>query len=147
MVRLSDTVIVDAEAHMEAFPHAECTEIEPSFHGLIGLSIGRGYIGAVRERFGRQHGCSHLEFLARALGPAVVQAVASSWTRRFEREGVNPFEQGAQAFLTNTCHIWREGGPGPDKVAAGWLPLTSEYPAPTVLEIRRRREQAPEPPG
>ncbi len=146
-VRLSDLVIVDAVAHMEAFPHVECTEIEPSFHDLVGLSIGRGYTGAVQERFGRERGCSHLEFLARALGPAVIQGVASAASRRVERgEGLHPFQEGAFGFLVNTCHVWREGGPAAEKVAAGWLPFKSEYPAPSAVEIRLR-ESTPEPPG
>jgi hypothetical protein len=32
----------------------------------------------VQERFGRERGRSDLEFLARALGPVVVQAVTST---------------------------------------------------------------------
>jgi hypothetical protein len=132
---------------MVAFPHAECRDIEPSFHDLVGLNIGRGYTGAVQERFGRQRGCSHLEFLARTLGPAVIQGVASLALQRLERrEGPHPLEGDGLPFLSNTCHVWRENGPGPQKVAAGWLPLTAEYPAPLVVEIRRRSE-SPETPG
>jgi hypothetical protein len=78
VVRRADMMIVDAAADMRTFPHAECTEIEPTFRDLIGLSVARGYSGAVQERFGRQRGCSHLEFLARAIGPVVVQGVTSS---------------------------------------------------------------------
>jgi hypothetical protein len=142
VVRMGDMVIVDAKADMEAFPHAECTDIEPTFRDLVGLNVGRGYTGAVQERFGRQRGCSHLEFLARALGPAVVQGVASAAARRFEQEGEgHPFRQGGFTFLANTCHIWRDGGPGAKKVAAGWLPLRGEYPAPRVVEIRRRSSE------
>ncbi len=140
VVRLEDMVIVDAVADMEAYPHAECTRIEPTFHDLVGLAIGRGYMSVVAERFGRQRGCSHLEFLARALGPVVIQGVASAGARRFERgEGVHPFrDENSFRFLANSCHIWAEDGPGLQKVAVGWLPLLSEYPAPSVVEIRRR---------
>jgi hypothetical protein len=142
-VRLSDMVIVDAAADMVAFPHAECRDIEPSFRDLVGLNVGRGYTAGVQERFGRQRGCSHLEFTARALGPAVIQGVASVGLQRVERgEGPHPMEDGGVTFLTNTCHVWREGGPGVQKIEAGWLPLTTEYPAPRVIEIRRRREQS-----
>ena len=81
MVRRADLTIVDAVADMKTFPHAECTEIEPNFRDLIGLSVGRGYSSAVQERFGRQRGCSHLEFLARAIGPVVVQGITSSAKR------------------------------------------------------------------
>jgi len=68
VVRRADLCIVDAVADMQQFPHVECTGIEDSFADLVGLSVARGYSHAVQERFGRERGCSHLEFLARALG-------------------------------------------------------------------------------
>ncbi len=139
VVRLSDMVIIDAAADMKAFPHAECTNIAPKFHDLVGLSVARGYTNAVQERFGRQRGCSHLEFLARALGPVVVQGLTSVGAWRMERgAGEHPMAGGGfSAFLANTCHIWGEDGPGPQKIAIGWRPGTTAYPAPPVAEIRR----------
>ena len=77
VVRRSDLVIVDAEATMHTFPHAECPNIEGSFSDLVGLSVSRGYTNAVQKRFGRERGCSHLEFLARCLGPVVIQALSA----------------------------------------------------------------------
>jgi hypothetical protein len=144
VVRRADLTIVDAGADMKTFPHAECTDIEPSFRDLIGLSVMRGYSSAVQQRLGRERGCSHLEFLARALGPVVVQGTTS--TAAFEAEkggGEHPVREGGFAFLTNTCHVWAEDGPGPEKIAAGWRPGKLEYPAPTAVEVRRRMaEQA-----
>jgi hypothetical protein len=139
VVRLADLVIVDAAATMIDFPHAECPVIEDSFAGLVGLSVSRGYTSAVQERFGRQRGCSHLEFLARALGPVVIQAVTAAGARRIE-EGASPGgpSEGGLDWLTNTCHIWADGGVGSEKLSAGWRPLKGEYPAPAVVEIRRR---------
>ncbi len=87
VVRRSDLVIVDAEAVMHTFPHAECTDIENSFSDLVGLSISRGYTNAVQKRFGRERGCSHLEFLARALGPVVIQALSALGARAGWRAG------------------------------------------------------------
>jgi hypothetical protein len=49
---------------------------------------------------------------------------------------------GALGWLTNTCHIWAENGVGPQKVATGWRPGIAEYPAPSLVEIRRRQEPA-----
>lgn len=138
VVRRSDLVIVDAAAAMKTFPHAECTDIEDSFGDLVGLSVSRGYTNAVQQRFGRERGCSHLEFLARALGPVVIQAITSSAARRIELgDGQFPPSEGALGWLTNTCHVWAEDGPGPEKVAMGWRPGATEYPAPSVVEIRR----------
>jgi hypothetical protein len=139
VVRRADLCIVDAAATMHSFPHAECTDIEPSFRDLIGLSVARGYTNAVQERFGRERGCSHLEFLARALGPVVVQSVTSSAAWRVEKgDGQYPVGEGRLDFLTNTCHVWAADGPGLGKLELGWRPGTLEYPAPSLAEVRRR---------
>jgi hypothetical protein len=147
VVRRADMVIVDAAADMRTFPHAECTDIEDRFGELVGLSVARGYTSAVQERFGRERGCSHLEFLARALGPVVIQALTSSAAWRVElgdgqyptRDGADG-RDGAMAWLANTCHVWAEDGPGLQKVAAGWRPGKLEYPAPSLVEVRRRMD-------
>jgi hypothetical protein len=139
VVRRADMTIVDAAADMQTFPHAECTAIEPHFRDLIGLSVARGYSGAVQERFGRQRGCSHLEFLARAMGPVVVQGVTSSaaW-EVVHGSGAHPMREGGFTFLANTCHVWTEDGPGAQKIELGWRPGLLGYPAPSVAEVRRR---------
>jgi len=144
VVRRADMAIVDAAADLRTYPHAECTDIEASFRDLVGLSVARGYTNAVQERFGRQRGCSHLEFLARAIGPVVVQGITSSAARQVEEGGAHPMRDGGFGFLADTCHIWTEDGPGPRKIAIGWRPGLLEYPAPSVDEVRRRLEQAPE---
>ena len=145
VVRRADMAIVDAAADMRTYPHAECTDVQASFRDLIGLSVARGYTNAVQERFGRQRGCSHLEFLARALGPVVVQGVTSSAAWQAEKgDGTHPMGERDFSFLANTCHIWTEDGPGPQKIATGWRPGRLEYPAPPVAEIRRRLAAEPE---
>jgi Protein of unknown function (DUF2889) len=138
VVRRSDMTIVDAAADMQTFPHAECTDIEATFRDLIGLSVARGYTNAVQQRFGRERGCSHLEFLARALGPVVVQGLTSAGAWRVEKgDGEHPMREGGFAFLANTCHLWTEDGVGPQKIALGWRPGLVGYPAPRVEEVRR----------
>jgi hypothetical protein len=138
VVRRADLTITDAVADMETFPHAECTQIEPKFSELVGLSVARGYTSAVQERFGRERGCSHLEFLARAIGPAIVQSVTSSAAWQVEHGVPYPGGERALSFLSNTCHVFIEGGAGAQKIATGWRPGMFGYPAPTVAEIRRR---------
>ena len=138
VVRRDDLTITDAVADMKTFPHAECTDIEPKFSELIGLSVARGYTSAVQERFGRERGCSHLEFLARAIGPAIVQSVTSAAAQQFEKGEAYPGGERALGFLNNTCHVFIEDGPGSQKIAIGWRPGMFGYPAPTVAEIRRR---------
>jgi Protein of unknown function (DUF2889) len=143
VVRRADLLIVDAAADMQTFPHAECPTIEPAFSDLIGLSVARGYTNAVQERFGRQRGCSHVEFLARALGPVVIQSVTSAAAYDMEFGSGEPIfsTSGGMPWMTNTCHLWAEDGIGMQKVALGWRP-GSEYPAPSLVEIRRRLEEA-----
>lgn len=139
LVRRADMTIVDAAADMQTFPHAECTDIEASFRDLVGLSVVRGYTNAVQQRFGRERGCSHLEFLARAIGPVVVQGLTSAAAWRVEKgDGEHPMREGGFGFLTNTCHIWVEDGPGVRKIDAGWRPGLLGYPAPRADEVRRR---------
>ncbi len=138
-VRRSDLTITAATATMARFPHAECTDIEARFGQLVGLSVARGYTRAVQERFGRALGCTHLEFLARAIGPVVVQAVPSSAVRAAGTEpGGDEVARMGLDWLSDTCHVWRAGGPGQDKVAAGWRPGRGEYPAPSAAVVRLR---------
>jgi len=145
VVRVADMTIVDAAADMRTFPHAECADIEPSFRDLIGLSVARGYSSAVQARFGRERGCSHLEFLARAMGPVVVQGITSSGAWQVEKgDGEHPMREGGLTFLSNTCHLWSEDGPAPQKIAIGWRPGLLGYPAPRVADVRRQMAEEPQ---
>ena len=134
----SSLTIVAVSTTMHAYPHAECPTIEAAFDGLVGLSIARGYTRAVQERFGRQAGCSHLEFLARSLGPAVIQALPSSAARLPDAAAVGRVVNGG-GWLKNTCHFWAEGGIGMTKLEEGWRPGVGEYPAPSLVELRSRK--------
>ncbi len=130
--------ITDARAAMEQFPHEECRTIEPAFRQLVGLSVVRGYTRAVQERLGRQRGCSHLEFLARAIGPAAIQTMASSRSRRGDAVVTESSTSEQGSWLVNTCHLWAQDGVGAAKVAAGWRPGSERYPTPTLVELRQR---------
>jgi len=142
-VRRSDLVILSAKATMHTFPHAECPQIEDAFAQMVGLSIARGYTKAVSGRFVGVLGCSHLEHLARALGPAVIQAVASGYSKQFA-DGVLPppaARPRSAPWLKDTCHIWAEGGIGEQKIALGGFPPDGQsYPVPSLEELLRRRQ-------
>jgi hypothetical protein len=132
-------VIRDATAAMNRFPHAECSSIEPAVRSLAGISVTRGYNKAVAEVLGRQRGCTHLEFLARAIGPMVIQAWASRAARLNGPAGIGEVvRDDAVGWLANSCHLWASGGVGAAKIAEGWRPGHDSYPAPTVVDIRRR---------
>jgi hypothetical protein len=142
-VSTGDLVIVGATADMHTFPHEECPVIEAAFAGLEGLSVSRGYTRAVQTRFGGPRGCTHLEQLARALGPVVIQAV-TSWRARSMSRGESEDllaggDSSASPWARDSCHIWAEGGPADQKLAAGWRPGVGPYPAPAVVTFARRR--------
>jgi len=136
-VRSSDLTIVGATAEMHAFPHTECPVIEAAFAGLVGLSVARGYTREVQARFGGPKGCTHLEQLARALGPVVIQAVTSRRARAVSRgETADLLADAGGAgspWARDSCHIWAEGGPADQKIAAGWRPGVGPYPAPALV--------------
>jgi hypothetical protein len=137
-VNRASMLITDARAEMAACPHEECRTIEPAFRGLVGVSITRGYNRAVQDKLGRQLGCSHLDFLARAMGPAAIQTMASSSHRRGEPFVSSGSSDSPSQWLTNTCHLWAEGGIGAEKMRLGWRPGVEAYPTPTLVELRRR---------
>ncbi|WP_371667956.1 DUF2889 domain-containing protein [Streptomyces sp. NBC_00289] len=135
-VRVTDMVVVAAEADMLTFPHAECPLIAPAFDGLVGLSVAAGYNRAIQERFRGVLGCSHLYELARLLGPAVVQAAMSANVRR--RDAGEPANgPRATAGVLNSCHIWAPDGVGLRKLDAGWNPGTGPRPVPELHTFER----------
>jgi hypothetical protein len=141
-VRKEDLTITSAVATMGRFPHEECPSITGAFVGLVGLHVGKGYTRAVQQRFGGARGCSHLEQLARTLGPMVVQAMTSLRARDRDWHHLDSDPTQRPSLMPpDTCHVWSEGGVGEQKLAAGWRPGEgSGYPAPAVEVFLRRRE-------
>jgi hypothetical protein len=135
-VRLSDSTIVCADAHMGSFPHAECPFVAPSYRDLVGLSIARGYTRSLRQAFGGTAGCAHLYELARAIGAVLMQGRAAHSAARRAAADIPTLASAARLLsLRGTCHVWAPDGVGEQKVAAGWRPTPSEYPAPPLQQI------------
>ncbi len=142
IVDLADLCITEADAVMHTFPHTECPGIAPSFSGLVGLSVARGYTRQVQSRFGGPRGCTHLEQLARSLGPVVVQSVTSRRALAVSLGEADDLVTGAGSpWARDSCHIWAEGGVADRKMAAGWRPGTGPYPSPP-LEYFRAADQS-----
>lgn len=136
-VTVDDLTITEASAEMRTFPHVECPGITAAFAGLAGLSVTRGYTREVQRRFGGPRGCTHLEQLARSLGPVVVQAITSRRARAVSRGESEDLLSGAGSpWARDSCHVWAEGGPADQKLAAGWRPGVGPYPAPAVVTFR-----------
>ena len=132
-VRIADLTITEASARMDTFPHTECPGIAIAFAQLEGLSVTRGYTREVQSRFAGPKGCTHLEQLARSLGPVVVQAVTSRRARAVSTGQLDDLlSDGGSPWARDSCHIWAEGGIADQKLAAGWRPGTGPYPAPPL---------------
>ena len=145
-VRTSDLTITGATAEMFTFPHTECPTIEAAFAGLVGLNVARGYTREVQARFGGPRGCTHLEHLARSLGPVVIQSVTSRRALSVSRGESEDLLAGAggtgSPWARNSCHIWAEGGIADQKLAAGWRPGTGSYPSPALVTFLGRDDRA-----
>ena len=133
-VTVDDTLtITESDAVMHTFPHTECPGIVPAFRGLAGLQVGRGFTRQVQQLFGGPRGCTHLEHLARSLGPVVIQAVTSRRARAVAAGDAPDLITGTSSpWARDTCHIWAEGGLADQKLAAGWRPGVGPYPAPPL---------------
>jgi len=137
-VRLDNMAITEATAKMHSFPHTECPAIVGAFGGLVGISVARGYTRELQARFGGTKGCTHLEQLARSLGPLVVQAVTSKRALAVSRGEAGDMITGqGNPWARDSCHIWAEGGIADQKLDAGWRPGIGPYPA-LPLELIRK---------
>ena len=105
-VRYPDFVITEARGKMATYPYTICPEALPPVEQLVGLSVARGFVRAVQERFGRERGCSHLTALILAMAPVVKQGAGAAF--RGERDAPRDADD---LWFINTCHAWRENGP------------------------------------
>ncbi len=136
-VHRSDMTISECRAVMHTFPHAECPGIVAAFAGLAGLTVTRGFTRAVQSLVSGPNGCTHLDQLARSIGPVVVQAVTSGRAREIRQGRATelPTDTSNAPWARDTCHVWAEGGVAEQKLAAGWRPGRGGYPAPPLEEI------------
>lgn len=111
--------IVAADVLFEAHPQDLCTSITEHYRSLVGLSIARGFINEVRQRFGGPRGCTHTTALLLAMAPVAVQSIWSMevsadneagrpWRR--PRELSQPQRERRWAASLNSCHVWAEDG-------------------------------------
>lgn len=97
-------VIVDARAFYDDAPYdAHCTSIADAYKGLIGLNLLRGFRHAVRDKFKRTAGCTHMSELCQVLPTLAVQGIAPRIARRAQDLERKPLAIGG-------CHALREDG-------------------------------------
>lgn len=135
-VSLADFVVRAVRVDFWTYPHAECVDIAEAHQALVGVTLGRGWNAAVRERLGGPAGCTHLRELARALAPTLLQAAFSARLRLGGRD--DPEYREARAMLpliADTCHVWAVGGVAEQKLERGWRPGSSLTPIPALADL------------
>ena len=108
-VRGADLVIEEIDVEMPTVPRVECRETIDTLTPLTGMPIASGFTVKVKELIGGPRGCTHLAALVLAMAPAAVQG---AWTA-VAQTPIDPFVYADRAmnFLTDTCWVWRKGGP------------------------------------
>ena len=92
-------------------PYAGCPEVNPNFQRLVGLSIGRGFRKAMREKLDGINGCTHVIALLDAMAAAAVQAFASLANLPRAPGDPEPVRIFNVDALVNTCYSYRPDGP------------------------------------
>lgn len=136
-VDTATNTITDAQARMHDFPHTECPAITDAFSQLVGLQIGPGYNRAVGELFSGPAGCTHLDHLARVIGPVLVQAQGSLSWRHIANGELEPPREPPDS-IRDTCHVWQTGGPAEAKLNLGWRATAPSGRVPPVSYFRQR---------
>lgn len=111
--------VVAAEAAYDAAPYGEqCTAIDVQYGDLAGMNLLKNFRGAVKERFSRTAGCTHLTELTNVLPTAAVQTMANQ--RRLDTG------QKKRPFQLDGCHALDTAG----LVALKYYPKWYTGPAP-----------------
>jgi hypothetical protein len=96
---------------MQATPYNGCAEVNPHFQRLVGLSVGRGFRKAMRERIGGTEGCTHVIALLDAMAAAAVQAFASNAHAPLRAGQAEPVRIWRLDALLGSCWSYRPDGP------------------------------------
>ena len=99
-------VIRDIEAVTDAGPYELCPDITPNFRKVIGLKIGAGWRGILRQQLGGTQGCTHLVEMLGAMATVAFQTIYPKIARKVE----NP-DAARKPFLIDSCHAYRSDGP------------------------------------
>ena len=116
LIEIDSIRIVQVEIEMPGIPHEECPETIPRFAQLEGLRIAPGFTSKVRNIIGGPKGCAHLSGLLMAMASAALQGL---WTYRAKdpHQADKDITEIANAYLVNTCWVWRRDGPLVDSLS------------------------------
>ena len=117
LIEIDSIRIVKVEIEMPGIPHKECPEAVSSFAQLEGMRIAPGFTSKVRNITGGPKGCAHLSGLLMAMASAALQGL---WTYRArEPHRDDDISEMANAYLIDTCWVWRRGGPMAERLSRG----------------------------
>jgi len=106
-VRISDRMIVEAEAQMTKTPFLICHQTAHFARNMTGLRIERGITHKLSELFGRSEGCTHLYELAveaiRLSSNVLLGFETGDQEWRERKLSDEEFMQRAKGFLQNSC--------------------------------------------
>jgi len=115
--------VVDAKVHYKAAPYGRsCSAIADAYRDLIGLNLLRGFRHAVRKRFGRTAGCTHMTELCQVLPTLAVQGISTRLASQREASG----DDKQRPFSIDGCHALRADGEVVKEFHPKW------YQSPTV---------------
>ena len=110
--------ITGAQAAYDAAPfHENCFSIADAYQKLVGLNLLRGFRHAVKDRFGRSAGCTHLTALSYLLPTVAVQCMAGRMREERARGGE---QSDKKPFELDGCHALRIDGPVAAKHYPKW---------------------------
>lgn len=101
----TDFLIHAAEAWSEITPYRMCTEVNPNFAALAGLTIGPGFNRKARERVGGTAGCTHIVELLPQMATATMQTI---WPIK---DAMAAADSSGKPGIVNTCHAWADYSP------------------------------------
>lgn len=104
-----DFIVQHAVAVFDSAPFGpECRAIEADYGDLVGMNLIGGFRQAVKARFSRTAGCSHMSELAGVLPTVAMQTMAN---RRAERKASSAEASERRPFQLEGCHALRLNGP------------------------------------
>ena len=114
--------ITDALAAYDAAPYKEhCYCIAPDYKDMVGMNLLKGFRNAVKARFARTEGCTHLSELSYILPTAAVQAMAGRRRKQGDTETqVQSIDPAKRPFHIDGCHALRVDSPMTLKFYPQW---------------------------
>ena len=95
--------IVEAEAETVAGPYSICPSATLGFGALVGIQIGSGWRGKVRQAIGGITGCTHITELMGPVATVAIQTHFGEVARKKRRAGLSEEKSHDVSSLANSC--------------------------------------------